>query len=203
MTACVRACLAVCVMPLYCFSAWGLIRPACPRLHDVGKWSWQCLWSPMTQTHSLIHLHSFSHIYNDSCTHTSVHTYTKMQEVPRLQALKCLWIIVASDITLHILSEDSWGICAYSHNRHRSPDTHTCPGLKAATQTVPCDVFCITLQSEIKPEGFTDTNTNEFILCSILQRSIHFMFYSMSWKVCCIAKESFYFFSFRCERLEL
>lgn len=46
-------------------------------------------------------------------------------------------------ITLHILSEDPWGICAYSHNRHTSPDTHTCPGLKAVTHTVPCDVSCI------------------------------------------------------------
>ena len=50
--------------------------------------------------------------------------------------------------------------------RHRSPDIHTCPGSKAVTETVPCDVFCITLQSGIKPEGSTDTNTHESIICS-------------------------------------
>lgn len=52
--------------------------------------------------------------------------------------------------------------------RHRSPDTGTCPGSKAVTETVPCDVFCIMLKSGIKLEGSTDTNTHESIICSTL-----------------------------------
>lgn len=67
------------------------------------------------------------------------------------------------------------GIRAYSHNRVRSPDAHTCPLFKAATQTVPCDDFGIPMQSEIKPEGL-DANTNEVyvLLCVKDERSTVF-----------------------------
>ncbi len=166
---CVRACVGVCVTSLHCFSAWGLIRPACPRLHDVGKWSWQCLWSPMTQTHTYTFTHSLTPFLTQCLSYTHTHVRKGSLDHRSWNAYELLWWVARTpSITLHILSEDSWGICAYSHNRHRSPDTHTCPGLKAATQTVPCDVFCIILQSEIKPGGSADTNTNRFILCSIV-----------------------------------
>lgn len=49
-------------------------------------------------------------------------------------------------------------------NRRRSPDTHTCPGLKAATQTIPCDVFCITRQKQNQKVRQTQILMNSFYL---------------------------------------
>lgn len=149
-------CVRVCVS-LYCFSAWGLTRLACLSYKMLGNEA-DRVFGPIW------HKQTLSHTYNVSCTHI----HKESLDHRSWNAYKLLWWVARTfSITLHIWSEDSWGICAYSHNRHRSPDTYTCPGLKAATQTVPCDVFCITLQSEIKSDGSTDTNTNEFILCTL------------------------------------
>lgn len=64
-------------------------------------------------------MHRLAHTYSASLTHT----YTP--EVPGSQVLKySLWRVAGTfSITLHILSEGSRGVCAYSCNRHMSPDT--------------------------------------------------------------------------------
>lgn len=91
---CVRLCVTLC-----CFSDWGLIRLACLQLHDVGKWSRQCLWSLVTHTHTF--------------TCTLLHTHTHTQEIPRPQVLKCLWIIVLSGNNLALFTHFNWGLMGH------------------------------------------------------------------------------------------
>lgn len=136
-------CVCVCVSLCH-FSSWGLIGPVCTRLNDVGKWSWQSLWPPMTQMQSYTFTHPISRTFTMQLVHSCKHTYTHVQGVPRPKVVKCLWIIVERALSItHFKWGFTGGICAY-HISDTGPATHTL-SLKVATQIVSCVRYCMTL----------------------------------------------------------
>lgn len=140
------------------FPVSGPIRLAGLSYVMLGNEADRVFLSPMTHT---AHLR----------THTHTHTH-----VPR----SLWWVAGTFSITLHIISGGSWGVCAYSCNRHWSPDTHALvPIFTGATHTVLCDILCITLlcvKGEQKKWGWVAITarrpTNKLISSTICLGSI-------------------------------
>lgn len=138
MTLCVCTHLCMCNVTLL-FSAGGLIRLACPQLHDVGKWGWQCLWSLMTKMHTHTLTLLLLHIQYVSCAHKQTHTHTNVSSpITGLKMLMnyCGELQELQERFKHLKS-GLRGICA--HSRTALVPWHTRLVLKPASQTVACD----------------------------------------------------------------
>lgn len=128
------ALMSVCVsvMPVYVFSAWSHKASL-----STVSWCWE-----MRLTVSVVpyDTNTFTYTLSHTSNASRTHIYKTRKESLDYRSWNAYELLCwrTRSITLHILSEDSWEICAYSHNRHRSLETDTCSSCHTN-----CPVWCI------------------------------------------------------------